>query len=184
ADILGPEDGSIGAYAAKWVHEYGLETLDEVHDTYDSDRLAVEWGMGGVPRAVSDLGKDNLVKDVTQVGSAQQAADLISNGYPVAVCSDQGFTMERDAGGVCAPRGVWNHCMYFAAVVVLPDGRRVFGCGQSWGANVPGGPLLWHCPDYVFGVEWDVADRMLRQQDSLALSGLEGWPAQVLDWRH
>jgi len=186
AGILGPpgQDGSFGDAAARWVKEYGNAHLEEVADRYESDQLAGQMGWRGVPAAVKELCKDNLVGDTALVTSFAEAADMIWNGKPVPVCSGQGFTMERDADGFCRPQGSWAHCMCFGAVIVLPDGRRGLGCGQSWGDNTPSGPLLAGCPDYVFGVDEATAGRMLSGRDSFALAGLTGWAPQSwpLDW--
>ena len=71
--------------------------------------------------------------------SFAEAAAAIRNGYPVAVCSGQGFTMTRDRDGFCLPRGSWGHCMCFIGVAV---GRRPgLCCLQSWGPNTPDGPI-------------------------------------------
>jgi hypothetical protein len=191
--IRGNSDGAMGADAAKALARFGGKHQAEVgepvgREGYYSDDLAVRWGAGrgGVwtPENVKALGADNKALDVRPVRSAQEAADVIASLGVFTVASDQGFTTTRDASGVCRPRGTWMHQMFGAAVVVLPDGRRVFGIGQSWGDNVPDGPTLWHCPDYVFGVEWDVLDRMLRQGDSMGILAFDGWdnPTPVIPW--
>lgn len=186
--IRGNSDGAMGADAAKAFNKWGCVYQEEANDTsYLNDDVAVRWGAGRngvwVPEEIMRLGADNLIVDIASVRLAQQAADLIANGYPLTVASMQGFTMTRDRQGFCSPKGEWAHQMHFGAVVNI-DGRKGFGCAQSWGDNTPDGPTLPECPDYVFGVDWDVAGRMLAQGDSMALSNMQGWPAQPMpiDW--
>lgn len=180
AGILAPpgRDGSFGGAAARSVKEIGNAYLDELNDSYDSDKLAGQMGHKGVPADVKKLCSDNLVKDTTQVKTFEEAANLIFNGYPVPVCSNQGFTMTRDKDGFCKPQGSWAHCMCFASVIVLPSGKRGLGCGQSWGQNTPSGTLLSGCPDYVFGVDEETCNRMLRGGDSYGVANFDSWKAQ------
>jgi hypothetical protein len=179
--MLSDQDGAVGAWAAKAVAQWGTVTNDDAHDRdAGDDDLAVEWGRAGCPSAVKELARKHLVRTVSQVTSAEQARDALGNGYPVACCSDQGFTMQRDDRGRCRPEGHWSHCMMWSG---YRDDRRLFLVEQSWGQNVPSGPLGdLDIPDNAFWIDWDVADRMLRQQDSFALSGYDGFPAQRLDW--
>jgi hypothetical protein len=184
------EDGAIGRYAALWGKEKGVlfqsEAVDPKSGKADvnyygkgSDDIAVQWGYYGPPSEHLDLAKDNPFKEVASCQSADDAASVISNFGVVTIASDQGFTMTRDADGFCAPKGTWFHQMYLAAVGNW-NGRRGFGCGQSWGVNTPNGPKLVGCPDYVFGIDWNVADKMLKQRDSEAISAFAGWPSVEL----
>ncbi len=177
-------DGSNGDWAAEWVEKGGVCTLEDIGDRYDSDQQAGQMGWKGVPANVKEMCRKHLVTDTVLVTNFEQAADCIVNGKPVVVCSDQGFTMKRDADGFDRPYGSWAHCMLFGSVAVTARGRRGLGCGQSWGQNNPSGPLLPGCPDNVFGVDEATVNRMLRQQDTFAIAGLNGWAAQSwpLDW--
>lgn len=182
AGILGSGDGSIGAYAAKWVKTKGLVHQGECPcNDYNSDKVAVQYGSRGVPAEVAALGADNLVAETALIESFDQAADLIVNGGAVAVCSNQGFTMTRDAQGFCKPSGSWAHAMLFGAVLNI-NGRKGLGLGQSWGKNTPNGPLLPLCPDYVFGVDASVCDRMFRSKESFGLYAIQGWKSNNLSW--
>jgi hypothetical protein len=52
-----------------------------------------------------------------KIGAASLVSTLdeldagLANGYVAIVCSNQGFTMERDQDGFCRPSGSWAHCM-------------------------------------------------------------------------
>lgn len=176
AGNLGRGDGVIAPSPLDWCKQKGVVHQRESGDAdYYSDRVADSWGRSGLPRELMDLAKDNPIEDMAPCTTFQEAADAIASGGVVMVASDQGFTMTRDREGVCSPRGVWQHYMFFGSVHVLAGGRRVLGCAQSWGDNVPDGPALDGCPDYVFGVEERTAERMLSQRVSTAVLAFKGW---------
>ena len=52
-------------------------------------------------------------------------------------------------------------------------------CVNSWPVNWISGPKRHEQPDGSFWVDAEVADSMLRQNDSFALSGFEGYPSQT-----
>jgi hypothetical protein len=107
----------------------------------------------------------------------------IQQGYPVAVCSDQGFTMDRDATGRCRPQGQWMHCMAIIGVRTNPEGAFIL---NSWGDNAHTG-TVWpaDAPVAGFWADASVVDRMMRQGDSFALADVAGFPQRPkppLDW--
>lgn len=183
AGMLGGGDGVIPPTPVTWCEKKGVVTQEEAKDTdYYSDTIAGRWGSRGVPRELLPLGADNLVVEAATCRSFKEAADVIAAYGVVAVASNQGFTMTRDKYGVCRPSGNWAHYMFFGSVHRLEDGRRVLGCAQSWGDNVPDGPTLPDCPDYVFGVEEKVADAMLGLGESTAIYAFQGWGKPKIPW--
>lgn len=179
----GRGEGVIPPSPLEWCKQKGAVHLEEVQgEDYGHDQLAKQWDRSGIPQAALDLGADNIIEDMAPVYTFQEAADVILGGGVVMVASDQGFTMQRDKDGFCSPKGKWMHYMYFAAVVVTPGGRRGLGCGQSWGQNVPSGTLLAGCPDYVFGVDEKVVNRMLGQRDSTGVASFKGWGEKYDPW--
>ncbi len=184
-------DGSVGAWAAKAVNTIGTLSRSIVGE-YSGQR-AKEWGARGVPADV--LAKAKEMKDATgkdfspsnhKVGvvslvtSFDEAIAAIQNGYPVAVCSGQGFSMTRDAQGFCSPSGSWAHCMLFVA---SRFDRPGLCCSQSWGKNTPSGPVSLDQPDNTFWVDASVATRMLSQKDSFTGSKLDAYNAEnFLNW--
>ncbi|MGE3820971.1 MAG: hypothetical protein AB7I30_16285 [Isosphaeraceae bacterium] len=169
-------DGAVGAWAAKAVTQIGTLNREEL-GPYDG-RRAKEWGARGVPGELSQKAREHQVKTSSMVTTYDQLEVAISNGYPVAVCSDQGFTLERDGDGFCRPKGSWMHCMLF---VGIRAGDRPGACIlQSWGPDVPSGPLSLDQPSYSFWADRRVVERMLSQQDSWSLSSFDGYPGQVI----
>jgi hypothetical protein len=177
-------DGSTGAWAARAVREYGVlprAVFGDTDLTHFSPRRARQWGDRGLPADLECEARRHPVRTVSLVTSFAEARAAIAHGYPVAVCSDQGFGLARDRDGFCPPLGRWDHCMCFIGAV---GGRRPgLCCLQSWGPDTPGGPVgLGDHPRCAFWVDAPVADRMLAQGDSWALSAFEGFPARRLDW--
>jgi len=184
---LGNEDGSLGAWAAKWVSEYGIlvrRKYGNIDLTRLDENLAKKWGNRGygVPDELEPIAKEHPVKEVTLVTSFEEARDLIGNWYPVPVCSMQGFTMTRDSSGFCRPEGTWAHCMVFRGCGIAKGNRPFLVCQQSWGES-PTGPNIIvlesgrqiKLPQGCFGVDASVADRMLRGRDSFGVAGLKGF---------
>ena len=170
------DDGAVGAWAAKAVSTVGTISRD-VTGPYDGQR-AKQWGSQGIPEDVRTAARDHLVKTVSLVSTYQELADALANGYPVTVCSGQGFTLDRDADGFCRPYGTWDHAMLIVGVRAAPrPGACLF---QSWGRHIPSGPLSLDQPSNSFWVELSVVEDMLRQGDSWSLSQFDGYPSQVL----
>lgn len=173
-------DGLVGAWAAKAINTLGNVSREDLNDPHaGSDRLAIEYAVSGVPAAVREKAKPHLIKTVTLLTNASQARDMLVNGYPVSCCSNRGFSMERDAEGRCRPQGQWNHCMMWSA---YDAGKKRFCVEQSWGQNTPSGPLYLNQPDNSFWIDWDVADAMIRQRDTFAVSAFDGFPARTISW--
>jgi hypothetical protein len=169
-------DGAVGAWAAKAVSTLGTISRD-VTGPYDG-RKAKEWGARGVPADVKAKAAEHKVKTVSLVTTYEELEDALANGYPVPVCSNQGFTMERDEYGFCRPRGHWGHCML---IVGVRNDEHPGACiFQSWGSGVPSGPLTLDQPDNSFWATRDVVAAMLAARDSWALSSFDGYPGQPL----
>lgn len=181
---LGEEDGSLGAWQAKAVQEQGTVArlkYGDVDLTSYSGRRAKEWGSprAKIPADVDATGREHPVKTVSLVSTYEEARDAIANGYPVPVCSMQGFAETRDADGFARPQGQWAHCMLFLAVD--DSGRRPgLLCMNSWGPDWINGPTRLNQPPGSFWVDAATADKMLRNRDSFAISAYAGFPARTL----
>ena len=169
-------DGAVGAWAAKAVSTIGTVSRDVV-GPYDGSR-ARAWGSRGVPREIKAQAVDHKVQTVSLVSTFEELEDALANGYPVPVCSNQGFTLERDADGFCRPKGTWGHCML---IVGVRAGDRPGACiFQSWGPNTPTGPLALDQPSNSFWADRDVVASMLAMGDSWAISQFQGYPGQAV----
>lgn len=189
----GRSDGSYGSAAAKAVMRFGTLHYGRAYaipgdapirfDTYSANREK-EWGDTGVPDELERFAREHTVKSCTLVTNFEQAAASIASGYPVPVCSGQGFTSRRDEQGFCRASGSWSHCMCFVGVRWDRPGLL---CMNSWGASNTGPTWPINMPESIaecsFWVEAKIVDRMLAGRDSFAISGYEGFPPRELpDW--
>jgi len=180
---LGNQDGSLGVWGQQAVKDNGTllrKKYEGVDLTTYSGSKAKDWGYRGLPHELENIADLHPVKTTALVKTYNQARDAISNGYPVAVCSNRGFRSSRDAEGFASPSGSWAHCMAFVAV---DDQFRRPGllCMNSWGETWISGPKRHEQPEGSFWVDADTVDQMLGEDDSYALSNFEGYPSRNLD---
>lgn len=170
---LGRGDGSTGAWAAKGVEQYGVLAWTDDCPAYTATNIR-EWGYRGPPTEYIARGKKHkaATKLVTDFASACVA---ISHGWPVPVCSNQGFSKIVEANGRIEgrPSGSWSHAMVFIGFDTR-EGYEAVYCLNSWGPNAHA-----RCEHYAqldaapcggFWVQKQVADRMLSQCDSYSVS--------------
>ncbi len=176
-------DGSTGARASKWMSTVGglLPTADRGPYTVSRCR---QWGDQGVPADLVAECQKNPCKTAL-VTSAEQARIALQQGYAIFVCSDQGFTQTRDDEGFLRPSGQWLHSMCIAGY--RGDARKGFLIINSWGANWVKGPTgkFADIPPGSFWADVATVDRMLKQEDSYAVSDVSGFPRRKLtpsDW--
>jgi hypothetical protein len=177
-------DGAVGAWAAQAVKQYGVIARGHIggHDlTSYSESRCREWGASGLPDPLEPIAKMSPVQGVALVTSAEACRKALKSGYPVPVCSSQGFSQLRDSDGFCKPQGQWMHCM---CIVGYQGGaRRGFFIVNSWGDQFFSGPAgKGNPPPSGFWAEYNVVDKMLRQGDSWALSDAKGFPKRKIDW--
>ena len=179
---LGNSDGSVGAWSARYITEYGTllrQKYGSIDLTRYSGQRARDWGRrgAGVPDELEPSARQHPVRTVSLVSSYEEARDAIANGYPVPVCSAQGFSDKRDSQGFARPSGTWYHCMLFVAVDDTGERPGLLCDNSSWGPDWISGPKRHDQPDGTFWVDAETADRMLRRDpDSYSLSGFEGYP--------
>lgn len=182
---LGNGDGSNGSWAAAAVEKYGTLLRIKYGNTdltqYSGQR-AKNWGYRGVPDELEPIGKEHCIRTTSLVTTYEDACDLIYNGYPIAVCSNQGFSSVRDNNGFARPQGSWGHCMLvhgyddsFSKPGVLIQ--------NSWGPDWISGPKREDQPDGSFWCDAQTFQHMLNGQDSFALSNFDDYPPQDLDLR-
>ena len=193
--VGGYSDGSYGAAAARWVRDWGViyrepfPALGYDLTKYSGDR-AKAWGAYGAG-GQGDAGRlDSLAKrhpagHVALVRTFDEAAAAIEAGFPVAVCSMQGFASTRDANGYAAASGTWAHCMAFIGVRYARNGspEDALLCLNSWGPAWVSGPV-WpeDMPAGSFWVRRATVDRKLgTNPDSFAVGSVKGFGWRDLD---
>lgn len=179
-------DGSVGAWAAKFVKDWGVISR-EVHGKYDLTKYdparCRAWGNSGVPNDLEPLAKEHPVQEITLIKTWDQAKKALAQGYGIAVCSGQGFEGPRDSRGVKKPRGSWAHCMAIDGYHIDADGKEYAHIENSWGEKPGEGPVGWGDPPTSgFWIEASVCTRMIEARDCWAFSAVKGFPAKNIDW--
>lgn len=185
--------GASGRGAAKWLNEFGM-LFKQPYPDYGIDLTQYsiprcrDWGATGNGGAADGINgkfdgeaKKHPIKTVALVRTLDELDTAINNGYPVTICSGQGFTSVRDADGFCQARGSWSHCMLICGKRV--DGRKGYLILNSWGNDWVSGPKYEDQPDGSFYAEPSVVARILRAGDSWAISDPEGFKRNILpEW--
>jgi hypothetical protein len=178
-------DGSYGGAAAKAVTKfgtlhYGLDYGGEKF-TDNSGVREKSWGRDGVPDKLEKYAANHKVSSVALVTDFEQAAKAIQNGYPVAVCSMQGFSMSQREGYL-TPMGSWAHCMQFSGLRWKPYPALL--CVNSWGECYSGDVDKTLPVQFQKSSGWvraETCTRMLKGEDSFALSGYSGFAPRKLE---
>lgn len=184
-------DGSVGAWAAEWVRRWGI-LIRKQYGSHDLSRYSESrcrsWGLSGCPDDLEPIAREHPIKTVGIVGSGDEAWQAIGNGYPIPVCSGQGFT-NRLVDGFCEPYGSWAHCMCIRGRFVSAKKGKSFVIQNSWGSYLSGDNKItdihgktFELPEGCFATTANVVDRMVRQRDSFALSNLDGFVSRRLNW--
>ncbi len=178
-------DGAVGAWAAEFVKQYGVVARGH-YGKYDlsnySESTCREFGKSGVPAELEVFAKQHPVKTITKITTWEEAKKSLAQGYGISVCSNQGFSKQRNPNGVAAPQGSWAHCMCLAGYITLSDGTEYGRIDNSWGPTFFSGPVGWGDPGPEgFWAASKVIHKMLSSGDSWAFSTVEGFPLR-LDW--
>lgn len=165
--MLGWSDGSYGAAAVKAMITVGTVSRAMLGtDGAYSGQRAKSWGLHGPPANVEQMAAPFRLGAVAKISDWPSLVSALWNGYPVTICSNQGFTMTRDRQGFCAARGAWGHCMFISAVRFDRPGACI--C-QSWGPETPDGPTDLDQPHFSFWADRRTVERILGQDDSWML---------------
>ena len=110
AGILGRTDGSYGAAAVKAMTTVGLVSRELLgNQGAYSGKRAKEWGRIGAPVDIKTKAASFKLGSAAQVSTWAELVAALTSGYPVTICSNQGFTIHRDRDGFCkgaAPGGI------------------------------------------------------------------------------
>jgi hypothetical protein len=183
AGILGPEDGSYGSAAVKAMTTVGLVSRPMLGgDGSYSGRRAKRWGQTGPPRELVEQAAGYKLGAAALVTKWDELVAAIQSGYPVTICTALGFSLERDSQGFCRSQGRWGHCMVIGGVRFDRPGACIL---QSWGPDMPHGPLDLGQPPWSFWADRRVIEAILAEGDSWALSKSPDFKTRDLpDWRY
>lgn len=183
---LGNHDGSIGAWAATFVRDWGIlpqQILGEHDLTTYSEARCRRWGKDGCPDDLEQLSRSHPVRSVTRVSTWTTAKQALANGYGIAVCSNQGFKMVRNEIGECRASGSWAHAMCLSGYTTLADGRELGRLDNSWGPDAHTGPVGPGDPGPEgFWADSSVIGSMLAKGDAWIFATVEGFPRRTIPW--
>ena len=148
-------DGSVGAWAAKWVSMYGVCERNR----YGAIDLSVDSPAGREDLAVSWRSVPPEIKaacalhrfDAHYCETVEDQKDALAAKFAGAYCRNR-LNGNRDADGIARPAGSGAHCEALVGIAVAKNGEDVFLYQQSWGSQ-PGGPAVLKLRD---GYEYEL----------------------------
>lgn len=190
-------DGSIGAWAAKWLMDYGIVVRGKYGSlditSYNADTCR-KLGRDGIPSDVESIAKVHPVRAAAMVTTKSEVWAAIGGGKTVFICSDQGFSMSLGSDGFCNTEGEWAHCMGVRGRFLHPRRGKSYVIGNSWanylrdsGTDVDyiaedGTTKKFRLPAGCFCTTEDVMAHIVAQRDSFALAGFSGWAKTTIDY--
>lgn len=190
-------DGSVGAWAFEFLVKWGLVKRG-VYGALDLTRYnestCRKLGSQGLSAELEAVAREHPVKAAAFVRNSAEVWAALDGGKPISVCSNRGFTMQRDARGYCKRSGTWNHCMEGRGKFVEPDVGRSCVIQNSWGdylggenrtiryVDTDGTVKTIELPEGCFATTLDTLGEMASQGDTAALAGFAGWKKTQMDW--
>lgn len=145
---LGNGDGSCGAWAALYGHNFGLnsrQVYGNIDLTTPHEDWACQWGAPhhGVPQSLLDASADYKADACMKCESIEDVRDALAAGYGVARCAKHATHGTRSIDGFLDPVPSGGHCQEIRGVYVDIKGDLCFIDQQSWNGNGPvgGGPI-------------------------------------------
>lgn len=178
AGILSRRDGSYGSAAVSAMSTIGVVSREMLgpDGAYSGER-AKSWGYYGAPVELKEKAATLRLGSAARIATWAELIAAMRNGYPVSICSNQGFTTTRDRDGFCVAQGSWGHCMLIGGVRFDRPGACIL---QSWGPNQPAGPLTLDQPGYSFWADRTTVETILSQGDSWAMAKAPEFASRTL----
>lgn len=188
-------DGSVGAWAVKWLLEWGLllkQPYQTGGQTYDFTNYSLsrcdQYGRNGVPDPLEPVAKEKPLSKATLLTSGDQCWKAIGGLNPLVHCSNQGFARQRNSDGTCRAIGNWAHCAGWSGRFVLKNGVWVLRYENSWDGTSAGsgylgqpiviegknGPIKLNGNQFLVPLE--VVDNMCKRgKETYAFAGARGF---------
>ena len=179
---MGSGDGSTGIWGVTAEKLYGnIEWADRPYEA----TIIRRYGRSMPPGSETADGKKHVIKAFARIRTADDAWLAISNGYPLQICSNQGYNMQtkqHDGKSWFVGNDTWSHCMAIDAVDTKPG--LCFRVQNSWGNGVEvHGQQL----DGDNGTGWITAEQfdrhVNRDGECYAVSAFEGFPGNSRLWK-
>lgn len=183
---VGRGDGSNGSWAAEWLTKYGVVLLKELNlpeDSTDTDEdMARAWTARseGVPAQYEAIAKTKPIKNAAQVKTPEEVRAALWGLNYVNICTNLIPGSQRSADGTSRMSNQGGHSTGIVGCRQTGSGW-VYAYLQSWGDWARGFyPWTKFDPFNEFAcaiVDISESDlsRVLREQDSYALSGVSGF---------
>lgn len=184
-------DGCSNAAVAQGATEYGVMRADADRAPKYTGALARNWGNSGPPKEWIDEAKGFKVQRVAKLRASGDARDALVNGYGCGIASMilPDSYHEKDGRIVATMRDTSHDPRPSGHAMALDSydgshqsGRKYFRVVNSWGKTAQPKPVDGSPPNGFWITEQD-CDRVVRQGDSWAYSGFDGWPSQEPDLR-
>ena len=190
--------GSVGAWAAMYLKEYGVlhriaykgPKGEHVDLSGYSPKRSRKYRDVGVPDWLEPEAKKHPVKSVTNVKTGMEILDAICAGQPVLLCSTYAFSKVRDKQGfariylddvktnrwgwrVVNPRVEWWHAMMASGALL--EGGRIGALVHNSHGDWNSGPRPYGIPKGTFFVDLEALNLMARDWgDCWALGSYQG----------
>lgn len=196
--LHGQGEGSFGTAYAEAITKYG--TIDAEHAklpkfTVQNNWLVIPaktelvWSDGSrIGEDYRTLGKEHRWKTASQMRSADDCFEAVSNGYPLTLASMFGLrNMVPPVKGTKFPvrvgvwDGEWAHQMFCDEVWDHPELDTIlFRIGNNWGPDAHGKPTGEEPPG-GFYIAAKTMDQVCKAGEVFALSGYDGFPARQVE---
>ena len=146
--------------------------------------IGVNWGRSGPPKWINDIASQNKALRVFSIKSVEEARDALAAGFGISLCSDYGFSSERNSDGVSESRGSWNHGMAWVGVDDSSEmsskyGGPLFLIQNSWGI-FNDGPKRNEQPDGSFYIRPKIAKGMIAAGGAWCLASVRGYNRELV----
>ncbi len=184
------QDGCSGAALAKSATIHGLLPMDAPSVPGYTGNLSRDWGRNGPPKEMLAIAAAYKVKTVARLLDSGDARNSICNGYGCTIATTllPDTHKEQDGRIVMAmrvkpvPRGQLppGHQMCLDGYDGTAASGPKFHVQNSWGPKAHPQPMD-DSPAGGFWITDQDCDRIVKQGDSWAYSGFDGFPQQDLD---
>lgn len=180
-------DGSNGSWSVEALAKYGsLHRLvygdHDLRNTVPTDGR--RWAAQGLPEELLKAAGDHKAIACVQIKSVEEAKAALQNAYGIIICGQGSFSSHRDELGFIKRTGTaWAHCMAISSYRGDKSGKEGFLLQNSWGDTWVNGPL--YPPDMPHGSGWITAEDLafyIKQGDTFAIAGYEGFKKRTLNW--
>lgn len=196
--IRGEGEGSFGSAWAEAVTTDGIIEDDgsggDFPDFQERDgwlvlpsSVEMKYSNGAKFEGLVTKGRVSIVKTMARMRSKDDCFEAIVNGYPLTQASSFGFRGTKVLGTkhpirVAEWNGTWHHQTYVDEVFDHPELSGIyFRWGNNWGPDAHGAVTMDEPPGGVY-IHEKLMDRLCKEGEVYAMSGLEGFVAQDVDF--